>query len=313
MQMERRTAEKDKQGFCNQEFHTPVKGYQESSQQRSTTANLNSHEPFSFEKLMQRQKLAVKYCSANLNELLGSDIKFKSPANIVKVNHATPARQDWDGSAFFDIVQEYDSAAKFIANKLNLDMTIRKDSLNGLKLREEDLLKDANFYVQPSFEFTHPYRQEFHVDEGYTTRQSYYGYKPQQSHHYPPSDAFQTADDLRKRKRKNNVQLKILKNEFSKGDCWNKDKISRVAQITGLSESQVYKWCWDQKKKVEEQENSYKPDSCKMKMEHQLRAALMDLEDDEMSFPSETDKPSDNLNKRKPERQPFELLSRNHL
>ena len=37
--------------------------------------------------------------------------------------------------------------------------------------------------------------------------------------------------------------------EFSKDDEWTKEKITLVSQKTGLSESQVYKWCWDQKKK----------------------------------------------------------------
>ena len=309
--MERRTAEKEKPGFYNQEFLTPVKGYQDSSQQRSTTANLNSTEAFSFEKLMQRQKMAVKYCSANLNELLSSDIKFKSPANIVKVNPSTPVRNDWDGSAFFDIVQEYDSAAKFIANKLNLDMTIRKDSLNGMKLRDDDLLKDHTFCIQPSFEFNHPYRQEFNVDDGYNARPPQCYYKPTGNSYYGTGHGSASNEDMRKRKRKNNVQLKILKNEYSKGDCWNKEKIYRVAQITGLSESQVYKWCWDQKKKVEELESHYKPDSGKMKLESQLRAALMDLEDDDCSLPSELGKPSASLSKRKPDWEPMCPLGNN--
>jgi hypothetical protein len=30
---------------------------------------------------------------------------------------------------------------------------------------------------------------------------------------------------------------------------WTKEKIVRMAEVTGLSQSQVYKWCWDQKKK----------------------------------------------------------------
>lgn len=56
--------------------------------------------------------------------------------------------------------------------------------------------------------------------------------------------------DVKKRKRKNNQQLQILKVEYEKvGGIWNKEKILKVAKITGLSESQVYKWVWDQKKK----------------------------------------------------------------
>ncbi len=30
---------------------------------------------------------------------------------------------------------------------------------------------------------------------------------------------------------------------------WTKQKIVKMAEVTGLSQSQVYKWCWDQKKK----------------------------------------------------------------
>lgn len=59
--------------------------------------------------------------------------------------------------------------------------------------------------------------------------------------------------EIRKRKRKSNQQLKVLKWEFEKEDYWNKDKIVHVAKMTGLSESQVYKWCWDQKKKKQDQ------------------------------------------------------------
>lgn len=309
--MERWTAEKDRQAGFSQEFRTPVKGYQEASQQRSTTANLNSHEQFSFDKMVHRQKMALKYCSANLNELLCSDIKFKSPANLVKVNPSTPARHDWDGSAFFEIVQEYDSAAKFMASKLNLDMTIRKDSLHSLKLREEDLMKESSFGPQPSFEFGHAYRNEFHVDDGYgLPRPSFQVRSSALPGQYALGDACSNSEEFRKRKRKNNLQLKILKNEFSKGDCWNKEKISQVAQITGLSESQVYKWCWDQKKKMEEQENQCKQDAGKMRIESQLRAALMDFGEDDFAFPAELGKPANSLSKRKPERQPFGLVQK---
>lgn len=36
-----------------------------------------------------------------------------------------------------------------------------------------------------------------------------------------------------------------------------------MAEITGLSQSQVYKWCWDQKKK----QNKGKQDNCRNYME----------------------------------------------
>ena len=301
--MDRKAIEKENFGGFNHEFKTPIKGYQDASHQMSTTANLNSHEPFSFDKMIQKQKMAIKYCSANLNELLGSDIKFKSPANIIKAN--TPVRHDWDGSAFFDIVQEYDSAAKFIANKLNLDMTIRKDSFNCMKMREDDLLKDYNHSLDYGH---HSYRNEFHVEDTCTYRGNMC--RPQSSHYYH-GDINQSSDDYRKRKRKNNNQLKILKNEYSKGDCWNKEKISQVAQITGLSESQVYKWCLDQKKKVDENESGYKPDSAKMNLDFQVRAALLSIEEDEIDSELPCYRQTFNIAKRKPEREPFSYISKN--
>jgi hypothetical protein len=44
---------------------------------------------------------------------------------------------------------------------------------------------------------------------------------------------------------------------------WTKEKIIRMAHFTGLSQSQVYKWCWDQKKK----QHKSKHDSCKSYIE----------------------------------------------
>ena len=62
-------------------------------------------------------------------------------------------------------------------------------------------------------------------------------------------DAF---NEIKKRRRKSNVQLRILKNELDNDENWSKEKIFKVSKLTGLSESQVYKWCWDQKKKTDD-------------------------------------------------------------
>jgi hypothetical protein len=40
-----------------------------------------------------------------------------------------------------------------------------------------------------------------------------------------------------------------LKNELEMEPNWSKDKIVEMSDLTGLSQSQVYKWWWDQKKK----------------------------------------------------------------
>lgn len=61
-----------------------------------------------------------------------------------------------------------------------------------------------------------------------------------------------TLEDIKKRKRKSNGQLKVLKLELEKESFWDKEKITQVSLTTGLSESQVYKWFWDQKKKKAE-------------------------------------------------------------
>ena len=58
---------------------------------------------------------------------------------------------------------------------------------------------------------------------------------------------------IRRRKRKSIDQLKMLLNEYKKNPNWNKNTMADVAKLTGLSEAQVYKWSWDQKKKIIEE------------------------------------------------------------
>lgn len=53
----------------------------------------------------------------------------------------------------------------------------------------------------------------------------------------------------KKRNRKNSEQLGFLAREFAVSSEWSKDAMIRLAQLTGLSEAQVYKWGWDQRKK----------------------------------------------------------------
>jgi len=69
------------------------------------------------------------------------------------------------------------------------------------------------------------------------------------------SEEFEEIDDesdengIKKRKRKSTAQIKILKQELDIEPNWSKEKIVEMSDITGLSQSQVYKWWWDQKKK----------------------------------------------------------------
>ena len=55
---------------------------------------------------------------------------------------------------------------------------------------------------------------------------------------------------IRRRKRKTYEQLQILIKEFQANPDWSKDNMQEVSQKTGLSEAQVYKWGWDQKRKM---------------------------------------------------------------
>ncbi len=60
---------------------------------------------------------------------------------------------------------------------------------------------------------------------------------------------WEDENGIKKRKRKSTAQIKILKQELDGEMNWTKEKIMKMAEVTGLSQSQVYKWCWDQKKK----------------------------------------------------------------
>ena len=58
------------------------------------------------------------------------------------------------------------------------------------------------------------------------------------------------AQDTIKAKRKSKKQLRILEDSLQSNPNWSNDDMLRIAKITGLSKSQVYKWHWDQKHKV---------------------------------------------------------------
>ncbi len=62
---------------------------------------------------------------------------------------------------------------------------------------------------------------------------------------------------MKKRKRKSTAQIKVLKAELEVESNWSKEKIAEMSELTGLSQSQVYKWWWDQKKKTIKEEKSH--------------------------------------------------------
>ena len=54
---------------------------------------------------------------------------------------------------------------------------------------------------------------------------------------------------IRKRKRKTQQQLEELANAFDSDPHWSKETLYEIAVKTSLTEAQVYKWGWDQKRK----------------------------------------------------------------
>ena len=60
-----------------------------------------------------------------------------------------------------------------------------------------------------------------------------------------------------RRNRKNSEQVKILIEEFKRNCHWSKELVLHLAEVTGLTEVQVYKWSWDYKKKLRKQSVNY--------------------------------------------------------
>jgi len=44
--------------------------------------------------------------------------------------------------------------------------------------------------------------------------------------------------------------MKILEYEFARDSDWTKERLYELSRKTGLVEGQIYKWGWDQKKKL---------------------------------------------------------------
>ena len=53
----------------------------------------------------------------------------------------------------------------------------------------------------------------------------------------------------KKRFRKNNEQLSLLKQFYEENKSWSKNQIKEISQKIGLKENKVYKWLWDQRNK----------------------------------------------------------------
>lgn len=67
-------------------------------------------------------------------------------------------------------------------------------------------------------------------------------------------------NEIRRRKRKSTAQVKVLKREYNINPFWTKEVFVELAAKTGLSESQVYKWSWDYRKKLRKRESKVNVD-----------------------------------------------------
>jgi len=85
---------------------------------------------------------------------------------------------------------------------------------------------------------------------------------------------------MKKRKRKSTAQIKMLKAELEIEPTWSKDKIVEVSELTGLSQSQVYKWWWDQKKKNNKRESHHHDKRKLIRKETHLRGIPYDRHND---------------------------------
>lgn len=67
------------------------------------------------------------------------------------------------------------------------------------------------------------------------------------------SPSFKLQKSFRKRNRKTDSQVHLLKSEYKLSSYWTKDKVIDLVKKTGLTENQVYKWRWDYKKKIRQE------------------------------------------------------------
>ncbi|OMJ80413.1 hypothetical protein SteCoe_19315 [Stentor coeruleus] len=82
----------------------------------------------------------------------------------------------------------------------------------------------------------------------------YYSSDESQDSNISPDFDHPCSKTDRKRFRKNELQVKVLIQEFDKNPFWSKKLVLELSDKTGLSESQVYKWNWDYRKKIRKSE-----------------------------------------------------------
>ena len=194
-----------------------------------------------------------QYSSFNLNSLLESDLKFKSPSKLmsIKISESpwisSQKRNVFLGS-FFDKSPLANSnyKIKFCESRNQHSSKISSCFGNNLEHRFTKAfeLDNKNHSISVG-----TCSIALAVPNVTSQVQSRALVTPQARIQKKSSLASTAVGKVRKRRRKSEQQLKMLKVEYQRSKNWSKDCIRRMAKATGLSESQVYKWCWDQKKK----------------------------------------------------------------
>ena len=77
---------------------------------------------------------------------------------------------------------------------------------------------------------------------------------------------------IRKRKRKTTFQLEELASAFDADPHWSKEMLAEIAIKTDLTEAQVYKWGWDQKRKRFGNEEAERMRQVEMQMNKEIEA-----------------------------------------
>lgn len=245
---------------------------------------------FSIEKERGNIFKSSEYSSENLNFLLGSDMKFKSPSKLVEIKISeSPWISNQKRHSFLSQFFDSSPQSKSSGYKIGFSETTATKDTHDLRGR-----LDSNFYacrkytndfeLKPVEESTNIQVQvpktshkENQVETAYEKRindenkqynhDAYNRGNIRQFERSCSIESESTKGKIKKRRRKTSQQLKALKNFFEKDQNWSKDMITKISKATGLTESQVYKWCWDQKKKVEEEEENGEGENKKINFE----------------------------------------------
>lgn len=116
-----------------------------------------------------------------------------------------------------------------------------------MKTRTRMNLAHSIFAASKKNAFSNKSSRKNSIDDYY-----YYGSDASSENSTAPNSKHVTPDfkPKLKRSRKSKHQIVVLKKEFRLEREWNKNEVTKLASITGLSESQVYKWAWDHRKKL---------------------------------------------------------------